>query len=54
LIINLLQGKIIHWLKLEGVVSELYDVAILPNVRRPMALGFKSDEIKRLITIGQL
>lgn len=54
LIIDLLQGKIVHWLKLEGVVSELYDVAILPNVRRPMALGFKSDEIKRLITIGQL
>jgi uncharacterized protein (TIGR03032 family) len=54
LIIDLLQGEIVHWLKLEGVVNELYDVAILPNVRRPMALGFKSDEIKRLITIGQL
>jgi uncharacterized protein (TIGR03032 family) len=54
LIIDLLQGEIVHWLKLEGVVSELYDVAILPNVRRPMAIGFKSDEIKRLITIERL
>lgn len=53
LIIDLLQGEIVHWLRLEGVVSELYDVAILPNVRRPMAIGFKSDEIKRLITIEQ-
>ncbi|MGL5833158.1 MAG: TIGR03032 family protein [Waterburya sp.] len=54
LIIDLLQGEIIHWLKLEGVVSELYDVAILPKIRRPMAIGFKSDEIKRLITIEPL
>jgi uncharacterized protein (TIGR03032 family) len=54
LIIDLLQGEIVHWLKLEGVVSELYDVAILPNVRRPMAIGFKSDEIGRLITIERL
>ena len=54
LVINLTKGEIIHWLKLEGVVSELYDVAILPNVRRPMALGFKSDEIRRLITIHRL
>jgi uncharacterized protein (TIGR03032 family) len=54
LIIDLLQGEIVHWLKLEGVVSELYDVAILPKVRRPMAIGFKSDEIKRLITIDRI
>ncbi|MEL6500496.1 MAG: TIGR03032 family protein [Cyanobacteria bacterium J06623_1] len=54
LIIDLLQGKIVHWLKLEGVVKELYDVVILPQIRRPMALGFKSDEIKRLITIDRL
>ncbi|MEM6613678.1 MAG: TIGR03032 family protein [Cyanobacteria bacterium P01_C01_bin.72] len=54
LIIDLLQGEIVHWLKLEGVVKELYDVVILPQIRRPMALGFKSDEIKRLITINRL
>jgi tetratricopeptide (TPR) repeat protein len=33
------------------VVIELYDVAVIPGVRRPMALGFKTDEIQRLITI---
>jgi uncharacterized protein (TIGR03032 family) len=54
LIIDLLQGEIVHWLKLEGVVSELYDVAILPKIRRPMAIGIKSDEIKRLITIDRV
>ena len=33
-------------------VSELYDVAVLPGVIRPMALGFKTDEIHRTIAIG--
>ena|GEM_PF-3304825 len=37
---------------LEGVVLELYDVVALPGVRRSMAIGFKSDEIRRVITVG--
>ncbi|HEY8380026.1 MAG TPA: TIGR03032 family protein, partial [Nannocystis sp.] len=45
-------GDIVHWLRLEGVVEELYDVAVLPGVRRPMALGLVSEEIQRTITIG--
>jgi hypothetical protein len=34
------------------VVSELYDVAVLPGARRPTALGFKTDEIRRVISVG--
>jgi hypothetical protein len=34
------------------MVEELYDVITLPGIRRPMALGFKTDEIRRTITIG--
>jgi hypothetical protein len=34
------------------VVEELYDVAVLPGVRRPMALGLMTEEIQRIITIG--
>jgi len=52
LIIDLNKGEIAHWLRIEGMVRELYDVAILPGVVRPMALGFKSDEIQRTIAIG--
>ena len=33
-------------LEVEGVVQELYDIAIIPGVKRPKALGFKSDEIR--------
>ncbi|MBE2197075.1 MAG: GNAT family N-acetyltransferase [Anaerolinea sp.] len=38
-------------MEVAGIISELYDVAVLPGVRRPMALGFKSDEISRFVTI---
>jgi uncharacterized protein (TIGR03032 family) len=50
--IDLRNGDIVHWLNIGGVVEELYDVAVLPGVVRPTALGFKSDEIRRVITIG--
>jgi uncharacterized protein (TIGR03032 family) len=53
-IIDLRTGDIVHWLRIEGIVEELYDVVVLPEVRRPMAVGFKSDEIRRTITIGSV
>ena len=51
-VIDLRTGDIVHWLRIEGIVHELYDVAVLPGVHRPMALGFKTDEIRRVLTIG--
>jgi hypothetical protein len=53
LIIHLETGNALHWLRIDGLVRELYDVAVLPDVCRPMALGFKSDEIERMISIGE-
>jgi len=50
LVVDLDSGDFVEWLRLEGVVSELYDVQVLPGARRPKALGFKTDEIARLIT----
>ena len=52
MVIDLNSGDIVHWLRITGIIKELYDVAVLPGVRRPMALGFKSEEICRTITIG--
>jgi uncharacterized protein (TIGR03032 family) len=49
-VIDLESGEIRHWLEVHGVVLELYDVAIVPETVRPMALGFKSDELRRTIT----
>ncbi len=50
-VIDLRRGDIVHWLRIEGVVEELYDVVTLPRVRRPMALGFKTDEIRRVLSV---
>ncbi|PSF39566.1 TIGR03032 family protein [Aphanothece hegewaldii CCALA 016] len=52
-VIDLNRGDIVHSLTIDGVVEELYDVVVLPRIRRPMAIGFKSDEIRRVITIGE-
>ncbi len=54
LIIDLRSGDVAHWIRVEGMVRELYDVAVLPGVARPMALGFKSDEIQRIIAVGEI
>lgn len=51
MVIDLKTGDIVHSLEIKGLVRELYDVAFLPGTRRPMALGFKTDEIRRVLTI---
>ena len=53
LVIDTATGDTVAWVRIEGVVRELYDVALLPGVRNPSALGFKTDEITRVITIDQ-
>ena len=35
----------------EGAVTELFDVAVIPGVRRPTATGFLNEEIHKLFTI---
>ena len=52
LVIDLKRGDIVHWVRIEGIVEELYDVAVLEGVARPMALGFRSDEIRRVLSVG--
>lgn len=50
-VIDIRTGDTVHWLRMEGVVEELYDVVALPGVRRPMALGLKTNEIHRFLTV---
>lgn len=49
-IIDLRSGEIVHWLQINSVVEELFDVVILPKVRLPRAVGFQNDDINRLVT----
>ena len=51
-VVDLRSGDCVHWLRITGVVRELYDVVALPGCRRPMAIGFQSDEIRRVISVG--
>lgn len=50
-VIDLKSGDIVEWIKLDGSVSELFSVCIIPGVRQPMSLGFLTDEIKSTISI---
>jgi uncharacterized protein (TIGR03032 family) len=50
-VIDLLTGDMVHWVRIAGLVRELYDVVILPEVRCPVAVGFKGNEIKHVIAI---
>lgn len=52
-VVDLRSGDAVHWLRLEGLVDELYDVITLPGVRNPSLIGFVSDEIRRLISIEE-
>jgi Domain of unknown function (DUF4915) len=49
-IVNLASGDIVQWICIEGAVTELYDVALLPGVRRPMAASFSGPEINEPMT----
>ena len=39
-----------QWFRIDGAVAELYDLAIVPGCRQPMALGFASNDILSFIT----
>jgi len=51
-VVDLETGDLLHHLRIEGVVEELFDVAVIPGAVRPMLLGFKTDEIKRMVRFG--
>lgn len=52
-VIDTRSGDIVHWLRFEGIVNELYDVLALPEIGRPSIIGFRSQEIRRVISIEE-
>lgn len=52
-VIDLKTGDKVHWLQMDGIVQEIYDVAVLEGIHRPMAIGFRTDEIRRMINIDE-
>lgn len=49
--IDLAQGTVAHSITFEGVVSELYDVAVLPGIKQPALLGPSSQEVHRALKV---
>jgi uncharacterized protein (TIGR03032 family) len=50
-IIDTTSGQCVHWFYIEGPTSELYDVAVLPDVSCPRSFSCLDDEGFDLITI---
>ncbi|MEN2789555.1 TIGR03032 family protein [Sphingomonas oligophenolica] len=50
LVVNLASGDIVEWIRLEGHITELFDVAAMPGVRCPMSLGPATVEIQNSIS----
>ncbi|HEY1706648.1 MAG TPA: TIGR03032 family protein [Rhizomicrobium sp.] len=53
IVVDTKTGDTTHWVRIEGVVSELYDVAVIPGVRNAAVVGFKTDEIHHVISIDE-
>lgn len=54
LVVDLANGDIVEWIKLEGVITELFDVAVMPNVTCPMSIGPGTAEVRSTITFDAL
>jgi uncharacterized protein (TIGR03032 family) len=52
-IIDTKSGDTTAWVRFEGIVKELYDVAFIPGITNPSLIGFKTDEILRIVTIDE-
>jgi uncharacterized protein (TIGR03032 family) len=50
-IIELSSGTCVDWFRIDGGVTEIYDVEALPGLLTPMALGYRSDEAANAIVI---
>jgi uncharacterized protein (TIGR03032 family) len=50
-IVDLKSGSVVDWVRLDGPVTELFDVAFLHAVKCPMALGQQSRENLSLVSI---
>ena len=49
LIVDLASGDIVEWMRIEGDVIELFDVAVVPGVRCPRGLGLGDREMGEVV-----
>jgi uncharacterized protein (TIGR03032 family) len=51
IIVDLANGRTIEWVRFEHTIEELYDVAVMPGVVQPEAVGFKGDGLSDAIAV---
>ncbi len=51
-IIDTRNGDILHWIKFDGAVREMFDASFIPGVRAPMCVGLGNPEMRTLITFA--
>jgi uncharacterized protein (TIGR03032 family) len=51
-IVDIDSGNAVGWLRFEHTIEELYDVAVLQQVRQAEAIGFLDDDIQREVVVG--
>lgn len=51
IVVDLETGRVVEWLRFEGIIEELYDVALLAGVAQAEAVGFVGEDIRRLVTV---
>lgn len=54
MVVNLSSGDIVEWIRLEGHITELFDVTVMPGVRCPMSLGPGTMEIQTTVSFEPL
>ena len=52
-IVDTQSGDVVQWLRLDGHLRETFDVAVIPEVRCPMAVGLMTPEIRTHITVEE-
>ncbi|TRD15539.1 TIGR03032 family protein [Palleronia caenipelagi] len=52
-IVNLKTGDLEHWLRIGGLIAEIYDVVALPGIRHPHLVGLQKDDIRFIINPEQ-
>ena len=50
MIVDLSNGDIVEWIRLDGFITELFDVTAMAGVRCPMAIGPGTIEMQNTIS----
>ena len=51
-IIETRNGDILHWIKWDGAVREMFDASFIPGAGAPMCVGLGNPEMRTLITFA--